>query len=280
MTHAKLMNRENLRAKLAPAAAALLLSMAPTIGHAVPVLIDFGDVAPAPSFGGTWNTIPCDPCGTTPLVDAAGVNTSINLSFSGSWFDTLQNNPWTHGNLAWIDANAARDLLIYNFQAPPGTINITGLPTNLLYRIDLLAAQEFFATPPESTADFSIFGSFGDSVPNGDNFDVHFDGLLGGNFMTWNLVTPNANGEILIQVEGFDAPPNDPTPQMLGSIATAARITCLRREVTGGILEVNCPSAVPEPGMLALLGLGLVGLFVQRRRTWRRERSRRCRNGS
>jgi hypothetical protein len=250
----------SLRVKIV--AAALFLAC-PVPGHAAPVLIDFNDAGPAASFGGTWNTIP-DPFGTTLLVDASGALTNISLSFSDDWFDDVQISPWSHGDTAWIDGNAAMDGLNHNFQAPPGTINITGLATDLLYRIDLLAAQEFFAPIPESTADFSIFGSFGDSVPNGDNFDVHNDGLLGGKFMTWNAVTPNASGEILIQVAGLDLPPGDPGTQMLGDMASAARITCLRRTALG-LQEVSCAS-VPEPGTIALLALVLAGVFVRLRR--------------
>ena len=270
MKHARHMKPVNFRSRLPSIAAGVLLSVGPAIGHAVPVLVDFMDAAAAPSFGGTWNTIP-DPSVTTQLVDAAGATTNITLAFSGNWFDSPHVSPWPHGNIAWIDANAAMDSLGYDFTAPPGHVVIAGLATDLVYRIDLLAVEEFFAPTPDSTADFSIFGSFGDSVPNGDNFDVHNDGLLGGKFMTWNIVAPNASGEILIEVAGFDAPPNDPSPQMLGTIVSAARITCLRLSAAGAPQEVNCPSAVPEPGSVALLALGLAGMLTRRRRLRRTE---------
>jgi len=233
----------------------MLLSIGPIIGHAAPVLLDFNDAAPAPSFGGTWNTIP-DPFGTTQLVDASGAMTNIKLSFGSNWFDESQMVPWPHGNTAWIDGNAAMDGLVYNFQAPPGTINIGGLATNLLYRIDLLAAQPF-ADPSVATGDYSIFGSFGDSVPNGFHFNVNTDGLVNGNFMTWNAVAPNASGEVLIQVAGSD-------PQMLGTFVSAARITCLQQSGSGAPQEVSCAAAAPEPATIALLALGGLAAFFVR----------------
>jgi hypothetical protein len=218
--------------------------------RAAPVLIDFGAVGGAPTFGGTWNTIP-NPSGTTQLVDATGVTTTINVSFSDHWFDSLQISPWSHGDIAWIDAN---------FTAPPGFIAFTGLATNLLYRIDLLPAEEF-GDPSLGTGDFSIFGSFGDSVPNGDNFNIHTDGLVNGHFITWGAVTPNASGEIFLDIAGSDTT----NPHMLGTFVSAARITCLQRSAAGAPQEVNCPASVPGPETILLLALGLAGILAMRR---------------
>jgi hypothetical protein len=260
------MNGINARSQVAKIVAGMLLSVGPMIGHADPVLIDFNDAAGVPSFGGTWNTIPAS-SGTTQLVDAAGAMTNISLSFSSGWFDDIQVSPWSHGNTAWIDANAAKDGLNHDPTAAPGHIALTGLATNLIYRIDLLAAQEF-GDQSLGTADFSIFGSFGDSSPNGDNFNVHTDGLVNGNFMTWNAVAPNASGEILIQVAGSTST----NPHMLGDFVSAARITCLDQGVAGGPLqEVSCAANVPEPGTIALLALGLAGFVARRRQGVRAE---------
>jgi hypothetical protein len=258
------MNCVSARSRFANIIIGMLFLVGPTIGHAAPILIDFADAAAAPSFGGTWNTIPA-PSGTTQLVDATGATTSITLSFSDHWIDDLiPLTPWPHGNIAWIDANAAKDQFFYNLFDFPGvgSINIAGLATNLFYRIDLLAAEDFSSLPSTGTADFSIFGSFGDSVPNGDNFDVFTDGLVGGNFMTWNAVAPNPSSEIVIQVVGSDTS----SPHMLGANVNAARITCLQPSAAGVPQEVNCPSAVPEPVSLALFGLGLAGLAFSKRR--------------
>ena len=264
MRHAKSISPFATRSPLANIVAGMLLLLSPTIAHGVPVLVDFNDAAPAPSFGGTWNTIP-DTSGTTQLVDATGATTGITLSFSGNWIsDDIQVSFWSHGNTAWIDGNAAMDHLTQNFTGPPGTINIVGLATNLVYRIDLLAAQEF-SIPQEATADFSIFGSFGDSVPNGDNFNVHTDGLVNGNFITWNAVTPNASGQILIQVAGSDTT----NPEMLGTAVAAARITCLRPGAAGAPQEVSCAASVPEPGTIALLTLACAGICLLRGKGFR-----------
>jgi hypothetical protein len=77
-----------------------------------------------------------------------------------------------------------------------------------------------------------------------------------------SLYAPNASGEILIQLAGSS---NVSGPSMLGSVANAARITCLQPSAAGVPQEVNCPSAVPEPGTIALLALSFAGIFVLRR---------------
>ncbi|HEY1326414.1 MAG TPA: PEP-CTERM sorting domain-containing protein [Casimicrobiaceae bacterium] len=262
MKRARSMNPRTFPSTLAIVAAGMLL-VGPTIAHATPILIDFNDVAPAPTFGGTWNTVP-DTSASIQLVDATGATTSLSLSFGDNWTsDDLQVSFWSHGNTAWIDGNAAMDHLSYDFtENQPGTIAIAGLATDLVYRIDLLAAQEF-SVPLLGTADFSIFGSFGDSVPNGNNFNVHTDGLVNGNFITWNAVTPSASGQVLIQVAGSD----DTNPHMLGSAVSAARITCLRPSAAGVPQEVVCPpAAVPEPGTIVLLAVGVLGICVTRAR--------------
>lgn len=250
--------------RLTSALAGIVLLVSASAAQAGVILIDFNDLGPAPTLGGVWNVIP-DPAGTTSLVDDTGAATNFTVSFDGSWFDSLHDSPWPHGDtIAWIDGGAARDGLNANPQTSGEALIFGGATADELYKIDLLAAEEF-GDPANATADFSIGGGFGTGSQGhtGNDFNIHNFGLLNGEFLTW-VVQADASGEIRLDIEGMD---NFPGTSFLGDFVSAARITCLE-QTDIGVFEVACPAAeTPEPGTLALFGLGLAALGRARRKT-------------
>jgi len=191
------------------------------------ILIDFNDLKPAPSFGGIWNVIP-DTSGSTALIDDAGAPTNFSLSFFGNWsLDSLQpDNIWTHGNIAWIDADAAEDGLNSSGNDADGVpaIVIAGAGPGTFYQVDFLASQ-FFGDQTFGEADFYIGSDFGAGSQgnSGDNFNVATMGLDNGEYLTWMNVQAGASGEFRLNIEQDD----NLNPPAIGGFASAARITCL-----------------------------------------------------
>lgn len=220
------------------AALALLACLRPAAAQTI--LIDYDTTAAAPTIGGTWNSIPAP--GSTPLLFSDGSASGVTVSFTG-WTDgqDATQGPWPAGNIQWVDQNATID---YFVTASAAQITFSGLNTALRYRIDHVAARNITAFG--STAAYTIFGSPGDSSPNGSAFRAKLDGWDAGAILTWNSVAPNGSGQIVLSV----------APVFLNfAYAKATRVQVV---------------AVPEPTTILLFGGAIAGAGL----VWRNRRQR------
>lgn len=201
------------------------------------VLIDFSDLAAAPTLGGTWNQVPDLTSSGLALLNTAGGATgwTLSLSLTGGTQFEFDQGPWANGDVDWIDGDAATD--VFGFDGA-STVTFNGLVPNGTYRFDHLAARNFSAT-----ADYIIGGSFGDSTPSGDDFDSQIDGFTNGSFITWNTVTADGSGQLVLDITDLNT---------FGYLS-ASRLT-------------GPTAAVPEPSTAVLLSIALAGMFAVRRR--------------
>lgn len=210
------------------------ISVLATAAVAQPILVDFGDGAANPTFGGVWNTVDSALSGTA-LVDSAGAATGVVITFGGDgWIDaSLDQGAWPAGDTDWVAGDSTADYT-FNVGGDTSTVTYSGLNPGQAYRFDHVAAR---ALGSDRIADYLVNGSFADTTPNGDDFASLADGWDGGNILRWDSVIADGSGQITMtvtDVRGF------------------------------GYLSASRIEIVPAPASAVLLGLG--GLVATRRR--------------
>lgn len=226
-------------------AALTVLSIAglPQLARAQVFLIDHGGQSiHTPTLGGTWNT-PSSPTYNPELGvpyalrDATGAASAVTLTYSAGFEPFPLSLPgWSFGDKEWVAGAATEDFAISEAGVKT-SITFGGLTPNQSYRLDHLAAGIGSSSDTNRVADYTIFGNFADSTPNGDDFHATRDGFFGGNILTWDDVAANSAGQIVLEAT--------PVNQSQFGYFTATRLTT--------------KNAVPEPGTLALLALGIIG---------------------
>jgi hypothetical protein len=167
------------------------------VSHGQIILVDFDNTATNPSQGGTWNTIPT-PTGSTALFSSSGAATGVAISFSGGWSDGVTDQgSWPAGNVSWVDALATNDFFLFTgISATSQTITFSNLTPGVNYRVDWVSARS--SSPFSAVGDYSIFGNFANSTPNGDDFNSIINGWTNGSILRWDSVTPNGSNQIVL----------------------------------------------------------------------------------
>lgn len=205
------------------------------------ILLDFNTTqTPAPTIGGTWNSL-ASPSTLNTVVDSENNTLSgVTVDFSNAGDSGISMGS-RGSDISFADLGAYGDYFFFG-SAVTGTVTISGLDDNFTYQVDLVSAQSTTSSP--RIADFSINGSFGDSTPNGDNFDGNLDGWIDGDSIMWSSVSlsnvSGGTGDIVLTVS---------VPSGNTGMINALRVT-----------------TIPEPSTIAFAGLACVLLLGLRRR--------------
>lgn len=233
--------------KLAFAAVPMVLA---SLGHAAPVLVDFGradrPTAADPS-GHVWNNVTspaavANPAGATSLLDTDGNATTLRLRITDNFQDTNAPGDAAGGTLTpnpalGYPATATSDFFYGQSSNPTAVILLTGLDPNQDYDFTFFGSR-VGATDVRTTT-YSVKGLAADPVV------VQLDASGNtSNTAKAALVRPTAGGEVTV------------------TVGAAASNTNASKFFYLNVMEIN---AVPEPGSLALLLAGGV-LMVRRGR--------------
>ena len=186
-----------------------------------------------------------------------GTYTTDNLltPATGAWI-THHNNPIS-GSFATLLSSVIDSKLILTSVTPSGVAVTDTIPFTVLFA-ETENSGTCAATSPANNPCNDIFAL------NGDNFDKH---LIIGGYDYYVSIFPTAGPGIISGSLPFLG--NSVCGAVVGASPNCVGFTTIEGQDTSiqfGFTITSTPLQVPEPGILALFGIGLMGLFVARRR--------------
>jgi len=196
--------RDVIRAFFCAPLLAAVLSASPGSAEPLEILIDFGDGAPTPTLGGTWNSTDDGDAFLLIVRESNGdVAPGITLQ-TGAWtaVDTM-NDPSFAWTKEWVDAKALADFVFIR-GGNLSLVTIAGLPAGELFDVEVAVSAEPMGG--SWIADYMVNFEVATVPPSDESslaYDPEFDGQIQREIMRWRDVELNSRQEINISVESM-----------------------------------------------------------------------------
>ena len=177
------------------------------------------DVTEFPGTPANWNQLKVGHHVTNLIDYTTGTGTGLEAYLPEPTAPSMfSGGGWNHGNVDWLESAAAESVIGNADTENPWFILFSNLSADRVYTVEVVAAYE--AT---IVGNYTVNGAWADdnrlhtAGVNGENFNARTDGFDTGNWLIWNDVQPDTNGEIEIEIlflSGFN-----------GSCVNAVRLT-------------------------------------------------------
>ena len=202
------------------------------------------------------------------LLASGGLNAQAGEVTLPSLLSTLATPPAPAGNYAVVGGLTFSDFTYTTATPPPTAAGVTVNPFSIVGETGIAFSGGFFAAPG-STSDYEITYKVTSSTPITDAYLSVTGGTLGTGFADVGETITTVTGAPVASLNAF-------VPgSFTDSVSFAGQTTLLITKdiflfggstgVTVSVIDQGYSTAIPEPTSMALLGIGLSGLFTLRR---------------
>jgi len=230
---------------------ALAIVVSASVAVALPTYLDLGGADdPVGPGSAAWNRIEDATAGSVAdLVDSGNNSTGVGVSVTDAfWFPNLSGGDWEGSPTDWAVALATGDsFAVERPDSPPmggtrnsvGAITFTGLDVGGLYNFSVISSRNAVGG---RSGTITIGGADSDNGNNVD-FDAFVNGFTAETLQVWTNVSPDGGGNLVLRLESMN-----------------------NGASSFGYLNALSFELVPEPGSIALMGIGMVSMLLQGRR--------------